>query len=119
MSVALGTGQFLLGLSGVLRAMDVTRFTMSLSRTRPPRTVDPGLASDAVRTFYHTPVAFIICWLPWLGYLSGNIAISLLRDAGIKIVPWPILINSSLLAVWFLIAARLKFQRLTRTISAA
>jgi hypothetical protein len=116
LSIAIATGQFFLGWSGLIRSIEVQKFTMALSRRNPPRSVDPGVASEAIRHFYRTPAALVVCGLPWLGLAIGYIGVSLLHDAGFMILPWPIAINSALIALWLVTAGRLKFRQLVKMI---
>lgn len=89
-------------------------FSARWMRSRHGRTIEAAEAEGAVREFYRSPVAFLIFWLPWLANSCGNIVISLLRDVGVMIFPWPIAINSGLLGVWFYLSSWLKFRRMSR-----
>jgi hypothetical protein len=58
-------------------------------------------------SYFRSPTAFVVSWLPWLLFCIGNVVVSLLRDHGIMIFPWPIVINSTLLGVWLYFAQRI------------
>ena len=119
MSIAIGAAFFLLGWSGKARSIATQRFTTALSREETSRPVDPAMASDVVRGYSRSSVAFLICWLPWLAMILGSIGVSLLRDAGFVIFPWVILLPGALFVAGWLLAARLKFLRLCRSLPAA
>ena len=69
----------------------------------------PEISGAALQlaSYYRSPTSFLVSWLPWLLFGLGNIGVSLLRDHGVMIFPWPILINSSLIGVWLYLAQRL------------
>ncbi len=78
-----------------------------------------GVSNDldsAVRKFHRSVVAFILTWLPFLVLVLGNTCVSLLRDAGYLIFPWPLLTVCLLfgLAVWA--AQRVRLRLISRLI---
>ena len=117
LSIVMGGVFFLLGLTSRARAIATLRLTNALSVAKSPHQVDPAVASDAIRVYSRSLVAFLICWLPWLAMILGSVGVSLIRDAGYLIVPWAILLPSVLFVAGALFAARLKFQRLSRSLS--
>lgn len=96
--------------------MEAERFSAGWVMSRPGRTIEAAEAEGAVREFYRSPVVFLIFWLPWLAVGCGNIVISLLRDVGVMIFPWPIVINGGLLGVWWSLSSWLKFRRMSRMV---
>jgi hypothetical protein len=118
-SVLMAIIYYLFGWSGIARKIALGRFKAALALRKAPRPVDPDVASDLIRRYSRSPVAFLICWLPWLGMMSGSIGVSLIRDAGFVIVPWAILLPTVLFVLGTLIAARLKFLRLSRSLPVA
>ena len=119
LSVGIAAARYFAGLAGLFCSSDARGFAGWLLRRKPPRAIDPAEATTAVRRYYRSPAAFFIIWLPWLAFCGGNIVVSLLRDAGFMIFPWPMLINCALLGVWLLVSAILKFRGLSRFTSAA
>lgn len=117
LSIAMGCAFFLLGRTAKARPIATLRFTNALASGKPSRVVDPALASDAVRGYSRSLVAFLICWLSWLAMILGSIGVSLIRDAGFVIFPWVILLPSVLFVAAALFATRLKFQRLSRSLA--
>src|SRR5687768_5504088 len=118
-SMVAGSVHFLLGLAGVFRPAEARQFAWSLSRKEPSRNVEPAEASSVIQRYYCSPSAFFISWLPWFAFSAGSIVVSLLRDAGFQIFPWPILANCGLFSVWLLIAGRLKLHRVSQILSVA
>ncbi len=57
---------------------------------------------------FQFPVAFLVSWFPWLMFSLGNIGVSILRDHGFEIFPWPLLANGMLLSLWLHLARRLR-----------
>ncbi len=51
---------------------------------------------------------FLVSWFPWLMLSLGNLGVSLLRDRGFQIFPWPLLANGMLLSLWLNLARRLR-----------
>jgi len=117
LSIVMGGVFFLFGWTTKARAIATLRFTNALSGGKAPREVDPAAASDAIRGYSRSLVAFLICWLPWLAMIVGSIGVSLIRDAGYMIVPWAMLLPGVLFIAASLFAARLKSQRLSRSLS--
>ena len=115
-SLGMALVQYVVGRVGLWRRLEVGWFSARWMRSRPGRTIEAAEAEGAVREFYRSPVAFLIVWLPWLASSCGNIVISLLRDVGVMIFPWPIAINSGLLGVWFYLSSWLKFRRTSRMV---
>ena len=68
---------------------------------------------------FQFPKAFLIFWLPWLMFLLGNMGVSLLRDHGFQIFPWPILANCLQFSLWFNLAQRWRARHASCTDTAA
>jgi hypothetical protein len=119
LSVGIAATRYLAGLTGFFCSAEAKGFAGWLLRRKAPLVIDPTEAETAVHKYYRSPAAFFIIWFPWLAFCSGNIVVSLLRDAGFMIFPWPILINCALLGVWLPVSAVLKFRGLSRFTSAA
>jgi hypothetical protein len=115
-SVGMAVVQYVVGRAGWWRKVEAERFSARWVGSRPGRTIEAAEAEGAVREFYRSPVAFLIFWLPWLAVGCGNIVISLLRDVGVMIFPWPMAINGGLLVVWFNLSSWLKFRRTSRMV---
>jgi hypothetical protein len=108
---------YLVGLAGWMRESQAASFWEWSTRNRPERKLKGVEAVGAVREFYRSPVAFLIVGLPWLAFCCGNIVTSLLRDAGVMIFPWAILINCGLLWVWQRMIGGLMFRRMSRMVA--
>ena len=113
-SVGMALVFYVAGRAGWWRRVEAERFSARWVRSRPGKKIEAAEAEGAVREFYRSPVAFLIVWLPWLAYCCGNIVISLLRDVGVMIFPWPMAINCGLLGVWWNLSSWLKFRRTSR-----
>ena len=116
LTVGCAVMDYVLRLAGWMRESQAASFWEWSTRHRPERKPKGVEALGAVREFYRSPVAFLIVWLPWLAYCCGNIVISLLRDVGVMIFPWPIAINGGLLGVWWSLSSWLKFRRMSRMV---
>lgn len=57
-------------------------------------------------------VLFLISWFPFLLCGIGFIGVSILRDRGWSIFPWPIVANCLLLSLWLYLARRLESRYL-------
>ena len=53
----------------------------------------------------------------WLAMIVGSIGVSLIRDAGFVIFPWAVLLPGVLFIAGSLLAVRLKFRKLSRSLS--
>ena len=115
-SVGIALVFYVAGRAGWWRRVEAERFSARWVMSRPGKKIEAAEAEGAVREFYRSPVAFLIVWLPWLAYCCGNIVISLLRDVGVMIFPWPMAINCGLLGVWWNLSSWLKFRRMSRMV---
>ncbi|MEK7949138.1 hypothetical protein WKV53_01450 [Luteolibacter sp. Y139] len=75
------------------------------------------MVSDSVRDYSRSWEAAFLCGVPWLGFVLGNIGVSLLRDAGFVIFPWIIMIPVITYLIATTVVNRLKFQRLSGKLS--
>lgn len=98
--------------------MEAERFSARWMRSRHGRTIEAAEAEGAVREFYRSPVAFLIVGLPGFAFCCGTILMFLLRDAGVTIFKWAMLINVLLVQwVWQGLAWRLMCRRMSRMVA--
>jgi hypothetical protein len=56
---------------------------------------------SAIRRFHWSAEAFILSLIPFLLAAAANTAVSLIRDTGYMIFPWPVLASSALIGLGF------------------
>jgi hypothetical protein len=117
LTVVVVVGEYVAGLAGWTRESQAASFWEWSTRHRPEWKLKGVEAVVAVREFYRSPVAFLIVGLPWLAFSCGTILMFLLRDAGVTIFEWAILINVVLVRwVWEGLAWRLMCRRMSRMV---
>jgi hypothetical protein len=80
---------------------------------RSPAQVGEMVTSQ--HSHFRSPVLFLVSWFPWLLFALGSIGVSVLRDHGFTIFPWPIVANSMLLCYSLCLALRLQSRYISRT----
>jgi hypothetical protein len=113
-TLAIASIRYALGRGGWFSLSEARQLSEYCSRREPDRTIEPENATRAVGQFYRRPFSFFIFWMPLAGYGAGSIGVSLLRDAGVDIFPWPIVFNSLLLGIGLFLARVLKVRCLSR-----
>lgn len=71
------------------------------------------------RRFHWTVFSLTLSWMPFALLATGNIACSLIRDAGYLIFPWAIVASSCLAGLGFSLAILLRNRRLASLLSPA
>lgn len=117
-SVAIAVVDYVVGLAGWRRESQAASFWEWSTRHRPERKLKGVEAVGAVREFYRSPVAFLIVGLPGFAFCCGTILMFLLRDAGVTIFKWAMLINYCMLPwVWEGWAWGLMCRRMSRMVA--
>ena len=117
-SVVMVLVDYVLRLAGWMRESQAASFWEWSTRHRPERKLKGVEAVGAVREFYRSPVAFLIVGLPGFAFCCGTILMFLLRDAGVTIFKWAMLINVVVVQwVWQGLAWRLMCRRMSRMVA--
>ena len=87
-------------------------YLMDRRRYRIAQASEPG---PSRHSNFQSQKAFLISWFPWLLFCVGSIGVSVLRDYGFIIFPWPMLANFLLLSLWLNLAQRLQSRYTSRT----
>jgi len=74
-----------------------------------------GDLSKKKDSYFQSPVAFLVSWFPWLMFSLCSIGVSVLRDHGTMIFPWPLFANCLLLSLWLSLARRMQLYYTTGT----
>lgn len=108
---------YVIARAGWTRESQAASFWEWSTRHRPERKLKGVEAVVAVREFYRSPVSFLIVGLPGFAFCCGTTLMFLLRDEGVTIFKWAILINVVLLWYWQGLAWRLMCRRMSRMVA--